>query len=50
METYCQLILAKDLNYISDELLSTIKPTIYQTSKLLAGLRASYQRQLKPKL
>lgn len=49
METYCQLILAKDLNFISDEQLTTVKPSIHQTSKLLSGLRASYLRQLNSK-
>lgn len=41
METYCQLILSNDLNYLSDNDLNTIKPKIDSISKLLSGLKAS---------
>ena len=46
METYCQLILAADLQYITKEMLVTIKPKIHLTAKLLTGLRATFKRQL----
>lgn len=41
METYCQLILSNDLNYLSDNDLNTIKPKIDSISKLLSGLKTS---------
>ena len=41
MEVYCQLQLANDLGYISDEDLQAVKPQIYTTSKLISGLRAA---------
>lgn len=41
METYCQLMLAVDLGYISERDFNAIKPIILSTSKLISGLRAS---------
>lgn len=41
MEIYSQLQLAVDLGYISDEDFNQIKPLIYNTSKLISGLRSS---------
>ena len=41
MEVYCQLQLALDLGYISDDGFNQIKPIIYNTSKLISGLRSS---------
>ena len=41
MEVYCQLQLALDLGYISDDDFNQIKPIIYNTSKLISGLRSS---------
>ena len=41
MEVYCQLQLALDLGYISDEDFNQIKPLIFNTSKLISGLRSS---------
>lgn len=41
MEIYCQLQLALDLGYISEEDFNQIKPLIYNTSKLISGLRSS---------
>lgn len=41
MEIYCQLQLAVDLGYISDEDFKQVKPLIYNTSKLISGLRSS---------
>ncbi len=44
MEVYCQLILANDLNYISEEQLSNIKEKIFIIGKMINGMR---RRQLK---
>ena len=41
MEVYCQLQLAVDLGYITDDDFKQTKPIIYNTSKLLSGLRSS---------
>ena len=41
MEIYCQLQLAVDLGYISHEDFKQVKPLIYNTSKLISGLRSS---------
>jgi four helix bundle protein len=41
MEIYCQLQIALDLNYISEEDFNQIKPIINNTSKLISGLRSS---------
>ena len=46
MEVYCQLQIAADLGYISDEELRAIKPEIYGTSKMISGLRAAKAEQL----
>ena len=46
MEVYCQLQIAVDLGYISDEELRAIKPEIYGTSKMISGLRAAKSEQL----
>ncbi len=46
MEVYCQLQIAVDLGYISDEELRVIKPEIYGTSKMISGLRAAKAEQL----
>lgn len=41
MEVYCQLQIAQDLDYITEEEFNQIKPVIYNTSKLISGLRSS---------
>ena len=41
MEVYCQLQIAQDLDYITEEDFNQIKPVIYNTSKLISGLRSS---------
>ena len=46
MELYSQLQLAFDLGYISDEEFKQIKPLIFNTSKLISGLRTSKVAQL----
>ena len=42
LETYCQLQIAVELNYISLDDLETIKPLFFETSRLISGLRNSY--------
>ncbi len=42
METYCQLQIALELGYISDEDLEKIKPLFFETTRLISGLRNSY--------
>lgn len=46
METYCQLLIAVELNYISNDDLEQIKPSIFNTSRLISGLRRSYISKL----
>ena len=41
MEVYCQLQIAVDLGYISQEDLQAAKREIFTTSKLISGLRSS---------
>lgn len=43
MEIYCQLQIAMELGYISLSDLQGIRPDIFKTSKLISGLRKSYQ-------
>ena len=42
METYCQLQIALELKYISNEDLETLKPLFFETTRLISGLRNSY--------
>ena len=42
MEVYCQLQLAKDLNYITNSDFDQIKPLIEDNAKLLSGLRKNF--------
>ena len=42
METYCQLQIALELKYISEEDLNLIKPLFFETTRLISGLRNSY--------
>lgn len=46
-ETLCQLDIAHDLNYITDEEFAYEKERINVIGKLLSGLRSSFQRQLE---
>ena len=43
MEVYCQLQIALELGYISQSDIQEIRPGIFKTSKLISGLRKSYQ-------
>ena len=46
-ETLCQLDIARDLNYISDEEFANEKERISVIGKQLSGLRSSFQRKLE---
>ena len=46
-ETLCQLDIAHDLNYITEDEFSNEKERISTIGKQLSGLRASFQRQLE---
>lgn len=43
MEVYCQLQLATDLGYISEQQLSNQRETIQHISRLLSGLRNKFE-------
>lgn len=46
MECYCQLQLAYDLGYLKESELNEIKPCFFDISRLLSGLKKSYQPDL----
>ena len=46
LETYCQLQIAAELGYISDDDLEAIKPLFFETSRLISGLSNSYTSKL----
>ena len=46
-EVFCQLQLAVDLGYISEDDFKQVKPIIYRTSRLISGLRYSKLNKLK---
>ena len=45
-ETYCQLLIASELGYITDDELNAVKPLFKETSRLMSGLRKSYESNL----
>ena len=45
-ETYCQLLIAKELGYITDDDLKTVKPLFKEVSRLMSGLRNSYEAKV----
>jgi len=47
METYNQLLIAIDLNYITEESVEAIKPTIDGVAKMINGLSNSYSKKLE---
>lgn len=47
MEVLCQLTLANDLGYISDEELNGERAHIVDTAKILSGLRSSVERKIE---
>ena len=46
MEVYCQLQLANDLGYITDDDLKGIKPQVFTISRMLSRLRSAKLAQL----
>lgn len=46
MESYNQLIIAADLNYIDNKSLDVLKPDIDNVAKMLNGLRNSFLKKL----
>ncbi len=46
METYCQLQIAVEVGYITNDELENIKPTFFSTSRLISGLRHSFENSL----
>ena len=46
MEVYCQLQIAVDFGYITNDDFNEVKKFCYSTSKLISGLRASKVAQL----
>ena len=48
METYCQLQIALELGYISDDDMARIKPLLFETTRLISGLRNSYSSNDNP--
>lgn len=46
METYCQLQIAVEVGHISHDELENIKPTFFTTSRLISGLRRSFENSL----
>ena len=49
MESYNQLIIAVDLNYINDESLEILRPDIDNVARMLNGLRNTYTNRLNEK-
>lgn len=47
MEAYNQLILATDLNYIDEQSLEKLKPSIDIVARLINGLHAAYIKKIK---
>ena len=46
MESYNQLIIAKDLNYIDEEQLNEIQQQIDVVARMINGLRSSIKKKL----
>ena len=49
METYNQLIIASDLEYITEQSLNKLKPSIDTVARLLNGLRVHHKNELNSK-
>ena len=45
-ETYCQLLIASELGYLSDDDLFTVRPLFKETSRLISGLRKRFNSNL----
>ena len=50
LEAYCELQLARDFGYISENAFIDIGARFEETAKMLSGLRSSLIKSLKPKL
>ena len=50
METYCQLLIAVDLEYITIDKVNELMNDFEYISKMLIGLRASYHKRLAVKV
>lgn len=50
MEAYCQLQIALDLGYISQEKFNEVKPQYFLVSRLLSGLVNSFQDKVQTSL
>lgn len=48
MEIYCQLTLAVDLEYITVEEFDRLRPSVWELSRLLSGLKKSFIDKLTP--
>jgi four helix bundle protein len=44
-ETYCQLLIASELGYISNEDLIAVQPIFKETARLISGLRNSFNQK-----
>ena len=44
-ETYCQLLIASELGYISNEDLIAVQPLFKETARLISGLRNSFNQK-----
>ncbi len=49
LESFCQLQLAADLGYISDEDLDVIRNSYFELSRIINGLSKSYESKLNDK-
>ena len=45
-ETYCQLLIASELGYLSDDDLFAVRPLFKETSRLISGLRKRFNSNL----
>ena len=45
-ETYCQLLIASELGYLSDDDLIAVRPLFKETSRLISGLRKRFNSNL----
>jgi four helix bundle protein len=45
-ETYCQLLIASELGYLSSDDLIAVKPMFQETSRLISGLRNRFHSNL----
>ena len=45
MESFCQMDMARELGYITEEELQTVKVSVFDVYKLLAGLKNSLKTQ-----